>query len=237
MIYVTADLHGIHPQEFRSMLERTGFGEDDFLFVLGDVIDRGRHGIDLLLWLMEQTNIQFIRGNHEDMMLSCAFVTQDLTQENLDALGEDELKRLAHWRANGGKPTMEGLHRLLKQDPERVALLLEYLQDAPHYEELKVAGRQYILCHSGIRDFDPDAPIETCTPFQLTWCRPELEQRFYEGKRMIFGHTPTLLYGDAYKGRAVRTDTWTNIDTGAAYGLKPMLLRLEDEKEFYFDEI
>lgn len=235
MIYVTADLHGIHPEELKAMLDRAEFTEADFLFVLGDVIDRGEYGIELLLWLMEQTNIQLIRGNHENMMLSCSFVTHELNRENLDALGEEELRRLVHWRANGGKPTMEGLHRLLNRDPEQVQLLLEYIQDAPHYEELEVNGRKYILCHSGIRDFDPAVPLEDCTPFQLTWCRPELTQRFFEDRRMIFGHTPTLLYGEQYRGRAIRTDTWTCIDTGAACGLKPMLLRLDDEKEFYFD--
>ena len=53
---------------------------------------------------------------------------------------------------------------------------------------------------------------------------------------MIFGHTPTFYYGEEYKGKAIVTDTWIDIDTGAAAGLSPMLLRLDDMKEFYSEE-
>ena len=37
MIYVTSDLHGCPLEEFQQLLDRAGFSEDDFLFVLGDV--------------------------------------------------------------------------------------------------------------------------------------------------------------------------------------------------------
>ena len=42
MIYVTSDLHGYPLKKFREMLSKVGFSDDDFLFVLGDVIDRAR---------------------------------------------------------------------------------------------------------------------------------------------------------------------------------------------------
>ena len=35
-----------------------------------------------------------------------------------------------------------------------------------------------------------------------------------------------------YDGRILKTKTWTCIDCGAAYGNKPILLRLDDYKEF-----
>ena len=47
----------------------------------------------------------------------------------------------------------------------------------------------------------------------------------------ILGHTPTRHYGE--KGVMYRTGTWIDIDTGAAGGGYPMLLRLEDLKPFY----
>ena len=48
MIYVTSDLHGFDPEQFRAFLDKAGFCQDDYLFVLGDVIDRGEHGVALL---------------------------------------------------------------------------------------------------------------------------------------------------------------------------------------------
>lgn len=61
MVYVTSDLHGYPPEAFMKLLDRAGFTGDDFLFVLGDVIDRGEYGAELLLWLTEQPNVQLIR--------------------------------------------------------------------------------------------------------------------------------------------------------------------------------
>lgn len=35
MIYVTADLHGCSLSAFQALLDRAGFGETDYLFILG----------------------------------------------------------------------------------------------------------------------------------------------------------------------------------------------------------
>jgi hypothetical protein len=51
----------------------------------------------------------------------------------------------------------------------------------------------------------------------------------------ILGHTPTG-YRFGEKGKVFRTDTWIDIDTGAAGGGSPMLLRLEDLKAFYAEK-
>ena len=47
MIYVTSDLHGYPLEKIKDMLNKVGFSNDDFLFVLGDVIDRGEDGIKI----------------------------------------------------------------------------------------------------------------------------------------------------------------------------------------------
>ena len=52
MTYVMSDLHGCY-DKYRQMLEQIGFGDDDTLYILGDVIDRGEGGIDILLDMME----------------------------------------------------------------------------------------------------------------------------------------------------------------------------------------
>ena len=48
----------------------------------------------------------------------------------------------------------------------------------------------------------------------------------------IIGHTPTVVYGKEYDGRIVKTDTWIDIDVGTGFGRAPVLLRLDDMKEF-----
>ena len=70
----------------------------------------------------------------------------------------------------------------------------------------------------------------------MIWCRPTWDDRYFDNAITVFGHTPTLAFGREYKGRMVQTDTWIDIDTGAACGLHPMLLRLDDLQPFYVDE-
>ena len=48
----------------------------------------------------------------------------------------------------------------------------------------------------------------------------------------VFGHTPTLSFGDEYADKIIKTPTWCAIDMGAGFGREPVLLRLEDMAEF-----
>ena len=69
MIYCMADLHG-ERDFFLRMLEQIRFSDTDHLYILGDVIDRGTGGIDLLEQIMEAPNMTMLLGNHEQMCLS-----------------------------------------------------------------------------------------------------------------------------------------------------------------------
>ncbi len=237
MVFVTSDLHGCSPEAFQQLLTRAGFTDGDYLFILGDVIDRGEHGAELLLWLTEQPNIQLILGNHEGMLLSCRFLFEEATEETAEKITPRDMELFRTWMYNGGEPTMKGLNRILKQDPELFQGIMEYLEDAPLYEQLQVGGKQYILVHSGLGNFTPEKALEDYTPGELLWTRPELGTRYFPDATVIFGHTPTELYGEEYKGRVVKTDTWICIDTGAAYGGSPMVLRLGDERVYYWKQL
>ena len=233
MIYVTSDLHGCHPDEFQALLDRAGFSDDDFLFILGDVIDRGQYGAELLLWLTQQPNMQLLLGNHEALLLACSFLFEEVTEDSLADLNAQKLALLENWMENGGSPTLAGLRKILRRDPELIQGMLEDLQDAPLYEILDVNGRTYILTHAGLGNFRPDKPLEDYSPEELLMARPTLDARYFSRATVIFGHTPTSFFGETYRGKALHTPTWICIDTGAACGGKPMLLRLEDGKEFY----
>lgn len=59
MIYVTSDLHGYPLEKYKKLLDNAKFSQDDFLYLLGDVIDRnGDGGVAMLCWLLEQPNIE-----------------------------------------------------------------------------------------------------------------------------------------------------------------------------------
>lgn len=230
MVYVTSDLHGYPLNKFRALLEKAGFSQNDFLYVLGDVIDRGADGIAILRRLLAQPNAQLILGNHEAMMLGCSFLFDEITEESIANLTDEKLDSYSNWVANGGEPTLKALRKLGK---EEVEYILEYLQDAPLYETVSAGGRDFLLTHSGLGSFEKCKKLPEYSAHDLLWNRPELDTEYHREITTVFGHTPTLLYGDEYAGKAIFTETWIDIDTGAACGRNPMLLRLDDLKEFY----
>ena len=82
MIYVTSDIHGYSLDDFLQLLRKAGFENSDCLYVLGDVIDRnGDGGIAILRWMMSRPNVEMILGNHEAMLLSCAFLFEEVFQQ------------------------------------------------------------------------------------------------------------------------------------------------------------
>ena len=235
MIYVTSDLHGCSLETLQKLLDKAGFSQRDFLFVLGDVIDRGENAAQLLLWLTEQTNVQLILGNHEAMMLLCDFLFREVTEENLEELTDADFKAYEHWMRNGAATTIQGLKQVMADDPSLLEGILEYLREASLYEDLEVNGKRYVLVHGGLGNFHPEKSLEEYEPHDILWERPKMDTRYYENATVVFGHTPTVFYGEEYRGKAIRTETWINIDTGAAMGDYPMLLRLDDEAAFYVE--
>ncbi len=235
MIYVTSDIHGYPLDGFLRLLEQAGFGDEDCLYVLGDVIDRnGDGGIAMLRWMMNRPNVELILGNHEAMLLSCAFLFEEVTDESIDHLNFEQMQLLLQWMRNGSQPTMQSLRALKEKDPKALYDLLDYLRDAPLYTAVSAGEEDYLLVHSGLGNFLPEKKLSEYTPDELLWTRPSPDDEYFPNVTTVFGHTPTgYYYGE--KGKMFRTDTWIDIDTGASGGGTPMLLRLDDLKAFYAD--
>lgn len=228
-VYVTSDLHGISLKEFKALLKKADFGEDDFLYILGDVIDRrGDGGVELLRWLLTAPNVQLILGNHEEMLLKCDF----LFGENpaLALLDKKNTSALETYIDSGGEITVDALRKL---DPETVSDILDYLRDCPLYETLTVNGRDFVLVHGGLDEFDKRKKLTDYTSDELLWAWPEYDDKYFEDITTVFGHTPTIFYDREHKGRILHRPTWIDIDVGASYGYGTAMLRLDDMKEFY----
>lgn len=234
MVYVCSDLHGFPLEKFKKMMKKVNFNINDELFVLGDCVDRGTEGIKILEWLMIQPNVYLILGNHEQMMLECEFLFEKITEDSIINLTGTKLNRYSTWVSNGGKPTLEALRTV---ENEKIHYILEYLKEVPLYDCLTVKGKDFILTHSGLGSFDKNKKFSDYASVDLLWNRPNLNQKYYEDKIVVFGHTPTAYYGEKYKGKAIVTDSFIDIDVGAGLGLNPMLLRLDDLKQFYFDDV
>lgn len=233
MTYVISDLHGYPLERFKKLLEKAEFSDNDFLYILGDVIDRnGDGGVEMLCWLMEQANIELILGNHEAMLLSCKFVFDEITDESIDMMTSEKLEIFNNYMFNGGGVTLAYLRELSKKSPEKVNDIFDYLNESPLYEAITVSENDFFLVHSGIDNFDKNKKLSQYVSEDFLWCRPKLDDEYFEDIITVFGHTPTLYYGNEYNGKIVKTKTWIDIDAGAASGNEPILLRLDDFKEY-----
>ena len=68
--YVMSDIHGDY-ERYCTMLQLIQFKDTDTLYVLGDVLDRGPHGMKILQDMMLRPNVYPILGNHEYMVFFC----------------------------------------------------------------------------------------------------------------------------------------------------------------------
>ena len=64
MTYVMSDIHGMF-EKYMKMLELIGLSEEDTLYILGDVVDRGEKPAEVLLDMMKRSNVYPVMGNHE----------------------------------------------------------------------------------------------------------------------------------------------------------------------------
>lgn len=230
MIYVISDLHGYAAEKLERLLKKADFGEDDYLYVLGDVIDRtGDGGVGVLRWLTEQENAQLILGNHEAMLLSCDFVFEEITDESIGSMTNEKLELLQNYLLNGGGVTLQafrGIGREAQND------ILDYLRDCPLFEAVTAGDRDFILVHAGLQNFRKDRRLSDYTADELIWTSPAPDEAYFEEVHTVFGHTPTKCYGDAYDGKIFSTDTWTCIDCGVSLGNPPVLLCLDTWETF-----
>ena len=235
--FCISDLHGYPLSKFLSLLEKAGFSARDTLYVLGDIVDRnGDGGVELLLHVMRRENYRFILGNHEDMLLDCAFVLDERTDDGMEPFSPENLRRVKRYLRNGGGVTLESLEKLKARDGAAFTALFDFIRSAPVFAETRVNGRRFVLVHGGLKDFDPQRPLSGYARHDLVWERPKLETEYYSDALTVFGHTPTKYYGEEHAGKVLKTRTWINIDAGAASRMPPALLRLDDLEVFYGED-
>ena len=127
--YVISDIHGEYGK-FMELLDIIHFSDEDTLYVLGDVVDRGKNPVKTLLWMMEMPNVIPIAGNHEQMMLECMSVLiKEVKDENsikefADKFSDDMFQKLYAWQRNGGIATTDELSKL---DNETRKDVLDYV--------------------------------------------------------------------------------------------------------------
>jgi len=232
--YVMSDIHGQYDM-YIEMLEKINFSEDDMLYILGDVIDRGPNPVKILLDIMERPNVVCLAGNHCVMACDCMnFLLKEVTDESIDALNDELMGKLCDWMYNGAGTTIEELGSLPRDKKKEV---LDFIMDFDLYEEVMVGDREYILVHAGLGNFSPDREIFDYELDELVWERPDYSKPYFDDRYVITGHTPTMAISENPRpGYIYINNNHIAIDCGCTYkGGRLACLRLEDMKEFYVE--
>ena len=211
--YVISDIHGQY-DKFIAMLDAINLRDTDTLYVLGDILDRGPQPIKVMLKLMEMPNAICIVGNHEYMAAEClSFLMQEVTDRSLDELDYKTLDNLVTWQYNGAKTTIDEFREL---SAEMQAEVIDFIKDMSIYEELSVGGKEYLLVHAGLGNFDPAKDILDYSLHDLVWKQADYSRQYFDDKIVITGHTPTqFIKGNPKPGFIYRNNNHLAIDCGA----------------------
>ena len=213
--YVIGDIHGC-AAELRRLVEALPLVRGDQLVFLGDYIDRGPDSnavvshLVSLQGLLPQVEVVFLRGNHEDMLLSyLGFGGQH---------GDMFL-------INGGKATLASYGLGPDEVTAERALSVIPADHLSFFRQLKNYHLMdsFLCVHAGIH---PQKPLAEQTDEELLWIRNAFIYRSHSlPYTVLFGHTPqpTVLYDLPYK---------VGLDTGLVYG--NMLTCLEVDEKVLF---
>lgn len=119
MVYVISDIHGCD-EKYQELLQKIAFSEEDELYVLGDVVDRGPEPMKVLQDMMLRPNVYPILGNHDYMALKVLRkMNVEIQEENAEShLTEKDLLDYMYWTQDGGDTTAKGFRRLSKEEKE-----------------------------------------------------------------------------------------------------------------------
>jgi hypothetical protein len=144
-IYACSDIHGQYEKYMKLWDIVT---DEDELYIIGDVIDRGPDGMRILLDVMERKNVTFLLGNHECMMYSALFWKGDFSSGDLDySTIYDPTQWFDIWTRdnNGGVETYRDYRNNYEDRGEDIA---DFLRNCPVMTEINLGEKRFVLSHA-----------------------------------------------------------------------------------------
>jgi len=231
MIYVMSDIHGEY-EKYVKMLDVINFSGDDELYILGDVVDRGKEPVKVLLDMMNRPNVFPLMGNHDLLALDILKkISVDITEDNFSSqVDMTVMNEMLDWLSNGGSTTMESFQKLSKSQRSDI---LDYISDFPLCDIVEVKDKAFILVHAGLGNFSPTKKLSSYTAEELILSRnnPDIQYFSDDSVYIITGHTPTLSITG--KPEIYISNNNICIDCGAVFGGRLACLCLETMEEFY----
>ena len=213
--YVIGDIHGC-VDELRRLVDGLPLVNGDVVVFLGDYIDRGPDSRGVVSYLLslqrnhEEVKFEFLKGNHEDMLLSY-----------LGVAGQHGDMFLM----NGGKATLASYALEPGHLTPRHALSVIPSSHMEFFGQLRsyLLLDSFLCVHAGI---NPQKTLNEQSEDEFFWIRDAFIYRPHAlPYTVIFGHTPqaAVFYDLPYK---------VGLDTGLVYGNLLTCLELDEKVLF-----
>ncbi len=243
-VYAVSDIHGYYDLFLKGLAE-IGFSDQDYLWCLGDMIDRGPDGIQILQYIMKHDNMDLLIGNHELMFLNSVD-----DKGEAGCYGKDAYLWLD---ANGGKITFYQYKKLAEKDRDK---LLDWLRKRFVVRREDIGNYSYCLTHSF---YNPKCEnkryceLTYSDVWNITWSSIWRDDPFTKAMDIYSNYDFTFVCGhvpvqnvrpwetpaeDANELRSFHHKNMITIDGGCAKGKienianGAIFLRLNDMKEF-----
>jgi len=227
--YCVSDIHGMFEKYLR-LLDKIAFSDDDTLYVIGDMVDRGPQPMALLNDMMHRKNVIALAGNHD--LLACMFLKKLIYGGRQEDLDDKTMMDILLWQQDGGASTLADFHKLTV--PERQEIV-NWLSELELYREIRVRGETYVLVHTGLgQNAAADRPLDDYELEDYLFARPRYDRMCFPDKYIVSGHTPTRLIPDnPNPDHIYRANRHIAIDCGCVFGGYLGAICLETGEEFY----
>lgn len=204
-IFAMTDIHGCRPL-FDAIINYCKEQDPEYsLIFLGDAIDRGKDGYAIMKELLDNPQVIYLKGNHEDMFTKAARELKECFDFDTNTLTREEVRDKIYWCRgfdyryaaiqdslyNGGLDTltdwiMDGMPMNLIERIERLPFTFSYgkcdfCHSAGLYKTfVQVADAEY-----------SDEKVDPYTADYLIWGRTSLNMDWEPNRIAVFGHTPT----------------------------------------------
>lgn len=144
--YAISDIHGMYGSYMDVI---GGLEEKDTLYVIGDVVDRGKNGISILQDMMKRKNVKFILGNHEWQMIQVLDLIKKYNLDEKDIVNYCKAGEEAYYeRINRQDPEIAEQCRKNKED------ILKQVKDKKLYEDDMILMYIWMLENLGVYTLD-----------------------------------------------------------------------------------
>lgn len=222
--YIASDIHG-NMAAYKAMIEYMEGQGDYTLYFLGDAIDRGADGFQIMKELLSRGDIFYFKGNHEDLFVHAAFEMADIALE-MNCSKKELVKQFGSvsalmnygmdmplYKANGGEPTFkdwikEGCQMHWIYQLNRLPVFGQY--------------KNIDMCHAGCSRHD----WEINNVEAALWDRTHFSEPWFKDRILVHGHTPVK---SAEEQHYCNNQKW-NLDSGCWHTNNLSLMDIEANK-------